>query len=521
MHLEYGPHVRRVNAILVGVFAACAEPASPPACECSDGKICEQDRCVDPWQYGSPQWSTCEGEPRATAESLAQKAAIYDERAIALHTHAQLPWVMDVAIRAVDPETARASDVVIWRSGENDGLFSGLVLAAQAYRYAVTKDPKAHDALALLLRGQQLRMAITGVRGLFVRQLIPPGVDGVACPTDPAMYVPSPEKRGNKWVRIGGDGCAQVADANGTFTSTSHCGLSQFANWCFLDNISQDEYVGHIFALGTIARIVDDPELRLIALDQLQQIGEHLRANDMRFVDWDGRVTQWGKLYPGAPGDTPGYLAVLGSSMIANAALADPSLESYAREVAVANSAFLDQVALWDGPDGCESNWNNISMLLASFHHLLWARDDVAIWRDAFVREVAAPPVTRGPIAQHNAWYQIMWAAQKPLGPDTDGPAFAAVEDAVCQLRQFPRSNHTVARDTTVLASHSCSDRFDRSLAAQPFEIADRCAATFAYWGNPYERYTCTDEPTLIQQPSGFLLPYWMGRYYGFISASD
>lgn len=66
------------------------------------------------------------------------------------------------------------------------------------------------------------------------------------------------------------------------------------------------------------------------------------------------------RVRPGA-GDTPGYLAVLGASAIATAAIADPGLD-------------------------------------------------------------------------------------EPLGPDTDGPAYAAVEDAICQLRQFPRSNHAVAR---------------------------------------------------------------------------
>ncbi len=504
-------------------LAACATPAAPPpGCACTDGQICEQDRCVDPWSYGSPVWSTCPDEPRATPESLAEKAAIYDARALALHATPDHPWVVDVAIApGVDPETATAADVVQWRSGENDGLFSGLVLAAEAYRYAVTHDAAAREALALLLAGEQQRMAITGVPGLFTRQLIPPGIPGLACPSDPAVYVPSADKRGNRWVRIADDGCAQVADESGTLTSTTHCGLDAFAGWCFLDNVSQDEYVGHIFALGAVARLVDDAELRLVALDLLQQIGDHLRAHDMRFVDWDGRPTQWGKLYPGASGDAPGYLAVLGTSVIANAALADPSLEPFAREIAANDATVLDQTELWAGPDGCESNWNNISMLLASFHHLLWARDDVAVWRDAFVREVAEAPVTRGPLAQHNAWYEIMWAAQKPLGPDTDGPAYAAVEDAVCQLRQFPRSNHLAAHDTTALAPHACDDRFGRSLAATPFPIADRCAATFAWWGNPYERTTCGDEPTLIQQPAGYLLPYWMARYYGFISAAQ
>jgi hypothetical protein len=518
---EWGNVVHVRTSVLVAVIAiGCADGApSPPACECSDGKICEADRCVDPWRYGAPTFSTCANEPRATAESLAQKAAIYDARAIALHMEPTHPWVIDVAIAAgVDPEQASAADVTIWRSGENDGLFSGLVLAAEAYRYAVTHEPAARDAVALLLRGEQMRMAITGVPGLFTRQLIPPGVAGLACPAEAAAYVPAPDKRGNKWVRIGADGCAQTADAAGTFSSTTHCGLAEFAGWCFLDNVSQDEYVGHIFALGAVARLVDDAELRLIALDMLQQIGDHLRANQMRFVDWDGRATQWGKLFPGAPGDTPGYLAVLGSSMIANAALADPSLEAFARTTAADFAGALDEIDQWPGPDGCEANWNNLSMLYASFHHLLWTRDDVAIWRDAFAREITAAPTTRGALAQHNAWYDIMWAAQKPLGPDSDGPAYAAVEDAVCQLRQFPRSNHTVAHDTTTLAPHSCNDRFDRSLAPTAFAIADRCAATYAWWGNPYERHSCADEPTLVQQPAGFLLPYWMGRYYGFIT---
>jgi hypothetical protein len=185
---------------------------------------------------------------------------------------------------------------------------------------------------------------------------------------------------------------------------------------------------------------------------------------------------------------------------------------------------YLDQIDLWYGPDGCTSNWNDISMLAASFHHLLWNEHDAARRAPllaAFDRELVHPANTRGAVAEKNAWYDLMWAAQKPLGPGTDGPAYAAVEDAVCQLRQFPRSNHVVARDTTSLAPGVCDGRKMESLAASPFDIADRCAATFAYWGNPYIRNTCGDEPTLIQQPSGFLLPYWMGRYYGFIDASQ
>lgn len=72
-----------------------------------------------------------------------------------------------------------------------------------------------------------------------------------------------------------------------------------------------------------------------------------------------------------------------------------------------------------------------------------------------------------------------------------------------------------------MLSGEACRDRQDASLAATPFSIADRCATTFAYWGNPYERQRCAAEPTHVKAPGSFLLPYWMGRYHGFIAADQ
>jgi hypothetical protein len=455
--------------LFVLAAAACSARTPPPA---PDATI----------------WPTCADDPRATPESLAQKAALYDARVMSLYTTARTPWVLDVQLQpGTDPETATAADVAVWRSGENDGLWSSLVLAAEAYRFAATHDPAARAALAMLLHGEQLRMQITGVPGLFVRQLIPPGVPGLACPTDPAAYTPSPDKTSNVWVAIDDQGCA-----NGT----THCGLDAFAGWCFKDNVSQDEYAGHVFALGAVVRLVDDPELRAIAADMLSQIGHHLADHDMEFIDWDGRPTQWGKLHPGAPGDAPGYLAVLGAAVMTTCALADPSLPI------PDPTPYLDQIDIWSGPDGCTSNWNDLSMLTAAFFAL-------PALQSTFDATLVAPP--RGILGEHNAWYDLLYAEHTPTP--------AVVEDAACALREFPRSNHQAAR--TASAAEACTDRFGNALAATPFTIADRCAATFAWWGNPYAIGSCTDDPTMVDNPAGYLLPYWMARYHGFVAATD
>jgi hypothetical protein len=64
-------------------------------------------------------------------------------------------------------------------------------------------------------------------------------------------------------------------------------------------------------------------------------------------------------------------------------------------------------------------------------------------------------------------------------------------------------SNHRVARDTTG-APAVCFGRSGESLAAEPFSVADRCAATFAWWGDPYERTSCAGDLTAVQQPAGY-----------------
>ena len=111
------------------------------------------------------------------------------------------------------------------------------------------------------------------------------------------------------------------------------------------------------------------------------------------------------------------------------------------------------------------------------------------------------------------------------VGVGSEGHArveiYAAVEDAVCQLREFPRSNHVVAHDTTALAAEACTGRQGESLAASAFATADRCAATYLWWGDPYVRTSCTTDPTLVQNPGGYLLPYWMARYAGFVAAAQ
>ena len=65
-----------------------------------------------------------------------------------------------------------------------------------------------------------------------------------------------------------------------------------------------------------------------------------------------------------------------------------------------------------------------------------------------------------------------------------------------------------------------CTNRFHDPEGEHPRSAAERCAATFAWWGDPYSLEACDDDPRYVAPPTGYLLPYWMGRYYGFIGPS-
>ena len=508
------------------------------------GRLCQEGVCVLPWRWGAPTWGTCADEPLGTVETLAEKAAAFDDIARRLHVHPDLGWIMSVRLEGQPPPseaTATWADVKTWRTGENDGLWNGLYIASQAFRYAATGSAEALENLEVVMAGEVARMAITGVPGVFTRQYIPPGVPGIACPTDDAAYTTDIQKDDNRWVQVTDEGCVRViAHATGEWTTTDHCGLEAFAGYCWLDNVSQDEYAGHMLALAAVAQLVDDPELRATAEDLIEQVGVHLMDNELNFVDWDGRVTEHGKLFATSFAGTPGFLASEALAFVRMAATVSGRadlLEFYEGcllqltgqgkcldfVLEVGDSyldAYLPVMSLYLGPDGCTSNFNNFSMVATYLTDLIWYEIDPG--RRAKVQAVLDSEVMRADspramLKQQNAWFDFIWAAMKRLGPDSDGPAYDAVEDGVCALRQFPASKARPDKDPGATYPHYCDGRLGDSQAEHPVPVAERCPRTFLWWSSPYDRGACTADPAEIQHPADYLLAYWMGRYYGFI----
>jgi len=541
-------------------------------CMLDQGRLCEDGECVEPWRYGSPQWDACPDEPLATPEGLAEKAAFYDDIAVRMHLHPAAKWMMSGRIARLEEECdpgkeppcykvvdcpeggnppcyepavpeaqATWKDMEEYWSGENDGLWSALYLASQAFRYAVTKDPDVLGVIETLMEGEVTRMAITGVPGVFTRQYVPPGVPGLECPDDQNKYIPDKEKNDNKWVRVGEGGCVQVVDGDTMeWVTTDHCGLDEFSGWCWLDNVSQDEYAGHMFALGAIVRMVDDPGVQETARDMIEKVGVHLMENDLAIVDWDGRETEHGKFWITSIADSPGFLAAesLGFIKMAVEVSGREDLRDFYDNCLLQKAGknecldrelepfepytdFLEFMMLYNGPEGgCKSNFNNYSMVLTYINNLLWFERDPAVrevMQEVFDKEVMRYDSPRALIIQGNAWFNFIWAAHKRLGPGSDGHDIKAVSDAICSLRQYPASKHIQAHNTYDTYEHFCEGRLGGSMTEFPIPVAERCISKFLWWGGPYGRQKCGEIPFDVHFPGDYLLTYWMGRYFGFI----
>jgi hypothetical protein len=181
----------------------------------------------------------------------------------------------------------------------------------------------------------------------------------------------------------------------------------------------------------------------------------------------------------------------------------------------------MSEMWLYVGEEGCKSNYNNFSMVFTSLHNLIWFETEARIreqvqkaFDEAFMREAGQP---RALIVQKNPWFNFGWAAFKRLGPGSDGPAIQAVDDGICSLKQFPASKVQTAKDPAGTYPHYCDQRNEGSATEFLVPVPERCVATFEWWSDPYDRETCAADPWTIRMPGDYLLPDWMGRYFGFI----
>ncbi|MCC5928223.1 MAG: hypothetical protein JJU28_03160, partial [Cyclobacteriaceae bacterium] len=143
----------------------------------------------------------------------------------------------------------------------NDGLWTAMYLAAEVFRYVVTQDPEALQNTIESLDAMERLFTINNIPGFPARSF--------HRDIDKEML-----KLSNNWQP------------------------SHQAGWLWNSTTSSDEAIGHIFAFGVIAELIDEPALKNKAIQLIDTLMSHIVANDFYLIDYDGKPTLWGKWNP-------------------------------------------------------------------------------------------------------------------------------------------------------------------------------------------------------------------------------
>jgi hypothetical protein len=388
------------------------------------------------------------------------------------------------------------------------GLWTAMYLASQSYRYAVTGEPQALENARAAAEGLHDLTKVTGVPGLYGRSYQRPDF----------VYTGNP------------------AGASDWTASTAE----GYAGWWFNFAVSKDTMDGIMFGYATALQLLTDPTVVELVSGDVEAFIDHLISNGLQIIDYDGVVTEHGRMYYSAMDDFPGFNAMLVSSWIRTAltALDRPDFEHFYYDCLMRKGDTSDcpaidpfdlgsymsaiETTLATYMQSCQTSYDHIDMVFhaidplfkretdADLKQRLEAVLDNEVWQSSNPK--ADPPVHRST----HALYIFIYGALKEIQPG-NAVFDAAIADAVCTMFRLPqdRSSRHVAAGQQETA---CLNRQGDPNAAEVIPIEQRHFDNYLWRLDPYEiprEHPVT--PGLVYSPEDYLLAYWMGRYYGFL----
>jgi len=424
--------------------------------------------------------------------TLADKAAHYE--AIVRARHVRPPGLVERCDFRVpgDLSTWYAVDT------DNDGMYTGLYVATEAYRYAVTKDPVARDHARDAYRAMEFLQTVTGTPGFVARTVIP-----------------------SDWT--------EMADRNRTHTPQEIAEMlvddprekpvdvrwrpSADGRWLWKGDTSSDEITGHFFAYAIYYDLVADEMERARVRQHVARVMDYLMAGGYDLLDIDGQPTRWGIWSPKQLNDNPAWrldrgvnsTELLSYLKITHHMTGDAKYKEAAQQLIDQHSYAANAREPLQLDPGAFTYID--TQLLALAYPSLLSHEQDPQRRDDYLTGVERwfAPVRR----DHSPLYGFVYGAV--TGEDCDQEACAEfLRQVPLDLIDWSVDNHG-REDVTLTRSPSIS-HWQTSRLLPPDE------RRVGKWdGNPYSAGGGVgghSESSTVY----WLLPYWMGRYHGYIS---
>ena len=165
---------------------------------------------------------------------------------------------------------------------DNDGQYTSMYGAAQAFRYAITGDREAKEIADRSFKAVKWLVDITPEPGFPARVIIP--VD---------WHEPVNEQYSNEYNKRNQKNDPFWKDIYPRFP------LSEDGKYRWKCDTSSDELAGHYFYYGVYYDLVAETEEEKNAVKQVvADVTDHLIRHSFKLVDYDGKPTRWGSFDP-------------------------------------------------------------------------------------------------------------------------------------------------------------------------------------------------------------------------------
>lgn len=473
---------------------------------------------------GTAWFDTPVGRGGITARplTLAQKAATYEADIDRYHRRTPYGYVVEAHLRTPgDPATAFTTD------NDNDGLWTGMYGAAQAFAYGATRSQTARTRARQAF--EALRFLVDVTRG------------GTHSPADgfPARSIlPTSGRDPNLEYTPERDRQTQARDAFWKVLSP-RWPKSADGQWYWKADTSSDELDGHYFFYALYHDLVarDEGERADVAR-VVKRITDHLLSHDYALVDHDGTPTRWAVFGPTALNLNPRWaderglnsLSLLTYLRITHHVTKDPRYQIVARELierhGYAVNLLYPKYTLGVGG----GNQSDDEMALMNYYHLLKYETDPVVKAIA-ARSLHAYWQLERP--ERNPFFNVLAAVSlegltytTPFEVETlTLPVAAWRDDTLDTLRRFPldlvdhglQNSHRL--DIEPLPAHIRGGGRAAGLLKRDGKVLPVDERMVFHWNvDPY----ALDYPgtgTRLADGTSFLLGYYMAAYHKVIAA--
>ncbi len=401
--------------------------------------------------------------------TLEQKAQLFDARIEARHVRHGM---------VADSRLATPGDLSsnVPFSNDNDGLWTAMYLGAQAYRYAVTKSPdaraKAERSMRLLIRLEE----ITGIPGFPARSFI---------------------------------------STNETKPHDGEWHATPDGKWLWKGDTSSDEIVGHYYGYSLYFDLVASDAEKADIRRVVARLTDHLIRNDYDLIDLDGKPTRWGqwseryfKTEEGKYEAALRSLELLSFLKTAHHITGDAKYDAaYRDRVQRGYAAHMRTYRRWTG--GGEINFSDDELAYLSYDPLLRYEKESMLRRIylnglRFTWNQVKPD--RNPLWNYISAASGAGRLSKSLRLDSQRTLERIPND---QIEWNIRNSHRID-----VQFQPARERFGKR---QITAVLPPDEGVMQKWnGNPY---VPDRDGGGAREDDGayFLLPYWMGRYHGWV----